>query len=802
MKFSELWLREWVNLNIDMRALTNQMTMAGLKVENVEPVTSGLIEKMVIGRIVTCQQHPNIDKWQITKVDIGRKHLLNIICKAQNCRTDLRVVVANFDSSIQKNCKSKMTKAFSEFSEGMLCSFEELGIVGYYTTNIIELPMDAPIGYDVQDYLKLEDNIINISVTPNRADCLSLLGIARDIAAFNRITLQQPTVKKAIISPIPLEKDAILPVRVDAPHACPRYLCRIVKHINTSVLTPIWMSERLRRSGLQAVNVVVDITNYVLLELGQPMHVFDLKYVNGGIVVRKALSGEKLILLNGSEVVLSSDTLIIADHYKILALAGILGGAISSVSSETKDIILESAFFNPLIITNSVRHYNIQTHASRRYEYGVDPNLQLHAIERTTELLISICGGKPGSICSVMTQCTLPQFKIIHLRRNRLNKLIGYIIPDSDVIEILTCLGCHISQCGTDFQIEIPSWRFDLTIEEDIIEEIIRIYGYELIPNTPIHIHLAMPIHYEKTLPLTRVKELLVDRGYQEIITYSFVDPKVQALLHPQLVPLLLSNPVSHNMSSMRLSLFIGLLKAVIYNQNHQQKRIRLFESGLCFVPDNMANLGIRQDLMLGGVISGPNVNEHWDMTSQLVDFYDIKGDLESIFECSRQLDDIEFRRKNHPALHPGQSAAAYIMDDLVGFFGLIHPQLEAQLNLNSRTLIFELYWEKITACAVPKINDISRFPANRRDIAIVVKDSVAAGDIIKECRKINKNQLVGINVFDVYRGEGIAKGFKSLAISLILQDTTHTLEKKEIAATIEKCVAVLKQRFKASLRD
>lgn len=795
MKFSELWLREWVNPAIDIEALADQITMSGLEVESVEPV-AGRFTGVVVGRVVECRQHPNADKLRVTKVDVGGERLLDIVCGAPNCRADLQVAVAMLGAVLPGDCKIKVAKLRDEPSEGMLCSFAELGITGYHD-GIIELPADAPIGQDIRDYLQLDDNTIDISVTPNRADCLGLLGIARDVSVRNRLPLHMPTIE--MVAP---EISDTLPIRIDAVEACPGYFGRVVKNINIGASTPLWMKEKLRRCGLRSVDGVVDITNYVLLELGQPMHVFDRARIEGGIVVRHARQDETLTLLDGSDVTLLPDTLVIADHGHALAMAGIFGGAASAISPTTRDVVLECAFFNPLAITGRARRYGLHTDASHRYERGVDPALPPRAIERVTSLLVAICGGQPGPVIDVTSASAQPQPATITLRRKTLDRLIGHVIPDEDVSDILTRLGCKVSCTAEDWKVVAPSWRFDMAIEEDLIEEVARVFGYDALPTVPVVANLVMPHHREAALPLTRVKTLLVDRGYQEAITYSFVDPKTQALLHPQQAPLVLPSPISQDMSAMRLSLWTGLLGAVVYNQNRQQQRVRLFESGLRFVPDNAADLGIRQDLMLAGVIAGRWSYEHWDQPRQPVDFYDAKGDLEAILELTGKLDDITFRAQRHPALHPGQSAAIYINNEAIGFIGVIHPELESKLNLNGRTLVFELLWGKVAERKVPEANDISRFPANRRDIAVVVADDVAAADIIEECKKVVGNQLVDVNLFDVYRGSGVVKGFKSLAISLILQDTARTLEEEEIAATVARCVAALKQRFQASLRD
>ncbi|MGY6029816.1 phenylalanine--tRNA ligase subunit beta [Phytobacter sp. AG2a] len=795
MKFSELWLREWVNPAVDSDALSDQITMAGLEVDGVEPV-AGAFNGVVVGEVVECGQHPNADKLRVTKVNVGGERLLDIVCGAPNCRQGLKVAVATVGAVLPGDFKIKAAKLRGEPSEGMLCSFSELGISDDHS-GIIELPADAPIGTDIREYLKLDDNTIEISVTPNRADCLGIIGIARDVAALNKAPLVEPE-----IEPVAATVADTLSIQVDASDACPRYLGRVVKGINVKAPTPLWMKEKLRRCGIRSINAVVDVTNYVLLELGQPMHAFDKDRIEGGIVVRMAHEGETLVLLDGTEAKLNADTLVIADHNKALAMGGIFGGEHSGVNDETQNVLLESAFFSPLSITGRARRHGLHTDASHRYERGVDPALQYKAIERATRLLIDICGGEAGPIIDVTNEATLPKRETIRLRRSKLDRLIGHTIADEEVSDILKRLGCEVTEGQDEWHAVAPAWRFDLAIEEDLVEEVARLYGYNNIPDAPVQAGLVMGSHREADLSLKRVKTLLNDKGYQEVITYSFVDPKIQQWIHPGEEALILPSPISSEMSAMRLSLLTGLLGTVVYNQNRQQNRVRIFETGLRFVPDTQAPLGIRQDVMLGGAICGNRHDEHWNLAKESVDFFDLKGDLESLLDLTGKLSAIEFRKANNPALHPGQSAEIYLKDEYVGFIGVVHPELERKLDLNGRTLVFELLWNKVADRVVPQAQEVSRFPANRRDIAVVVAENVPAADILNECKKVGVNQVVGVNLFDVYRGKGVAEGHKSLAISLILQDTSRTLEEEEIAATVAKCVEALKERFQASLRD
>lgn len=795
MKFSESWLREWVNPAISTEELSEQITMAGLEVDAVEPV-AGAFTGVVVGHVVECAQHPDADKLRVTKVDVGAGEPIDIVCGAPNCRQGLKVCCATVGAVLPGDFKIKKAKLRGQPSEGMLCSFDELAIP-VESDGIIELPADAPVGMDVREYLKLNDNAIEIGLTPNRADCLGMLGIAREVGVLNRLPVTEPQ-----ISPVAASIDNVMPIKVSAPDACPRYLGRVIKGIDANATSPLWMQEKLRRCGIRSIDPVVDVTNYILLEMGQPMHAFDHAKIDGGIVVRMAEEGEKLTLLDGNEVTLRADTLVVADHSRPLAMAGIFGGEYSGVTAETKDVLLECAFFSPLSITGRARAYGLHTDSSHRFERGVDYAVQNKAMERATALLLEICGGEAGPVVDVTSAAHLPQAATITLRRSKLDALIGYHVEDDVVTDILTRLGCQVSKTAEGWTAIAPSWRFDMEIEEDLVEEVARIFGYNNIPNEAPLAELRMNDHREANLPLKRVKAALVDKGYQEAITYSFVDPKVQALLHPGEEAMILPNPISVDMSAMRLSLWSGLIGAAVYNQNRQQPRVRIFESGLRFVPDAAAENGVRQEVMLAGLLTGNRSNEHWGQESKTVDFFDMKGDLEAVLELTGRLDDVKFEACSNPALHPGQSAALVLDGEQIGFIGALHPELERKLDLNGRTMLFEVLWDKISQRTITSAQSISRFPANRRDIAIVVDESVSAQNIIDECRKVGGNQLVGVNLFDVYRGKGVNDGCKSLAISLTLQDTSRTLEEEEIANAVSGIVEALKVRFQASLRD
>ncbi|OCG19207.1 phenylalanine--tRNA ligase subunit beta [Gilliamella sp. App4-10] len=795
MKFSENWLREWINPEISSETLANQLTMAGLEVDDIEKV-AGDFTGVVVGKVVECMQHPNADKLRVTKVDIGKAELLDIVCGAPNCRQGLTVACATVGAVLPGDFKIKSAKLRGELSEGMLCSYSELGISDDHN-GIIELPDDAPLGQDIREYLNLNDVIIDISVTPNRADCFGIIGIARDLSAVNNIPMQELKVDN-----IPATITDTVSIKIDEPKASPRYLGRVIKNINVNVTTPLWMKEKLRRGGIRSIDAVVDITNFVLLELGHPMHAFDLKQIENGIVVRYANKDEKLVLLNGNEVKLNDKTLVIADHKKVLALAGIMGGEKSGVTQTTKDVFLESAFFNPLVITGKAREYGLHTEASHRYERGVDPSLQFIAMERASQLLIDICGGEAGPIIDVTHKDELPVQATIQLRRNKIDRIIGNVIETQKITDILVKLGCEVEYKDNVWIVKSPSWRFDLQIEEDLVEEVARIYGYNNIPNANLKIESIMKPKPEGQISLRRVKDLLVDKGYQEAVTYSFVDPKVQQILHPAQPAIKLPNPISSEMSVMRLSLWSGLLDAVRYNQNRQQARIRLFETGLRFIPDEKCEFGVRQELMLSGIVTGNLYEEHWLLPKKNVDFYDIKGDLESIFSLLGCSGKVQFEKSQLSALHPGQSAAIYLNDELIGYLGVLHPEIEKKLSLNSKTLVFEINLAKISEKKAPVAQELSKYPSNKRDIAIIVSNTIPAADIISECKKAGGEQLIKVNLFDVYQGENIEENQKSLAISLILQDKSRTLEEEDITNIVSKCVTALQNRFKALLRE
>ncbi|WP_318482753.1 phenylalanine--tRNA ligase subunit beta [Photobacterium leiognathi] len=795
MKFSESWLREWVNPAVKSEELAHQITMAGLEVDGVEAV-AGEFTGVKVGQVVECAQHPDADKLRVTKVDVGAEELLDIVCGASNCRQGIKVAVATVGAVLPGDFKIKKAKLRGQPSHGMLCSFTELGI-DVESDGIMELAEDAVLGTDFREFLGLDDVTIDVDLTANRADCLSIAGLAREVGVLNRAEVTEPQFE--IVAPTAADTIAI---DVKAPAACPRYLGRIIRNVNVQAETPLWMQEKLRRCGTRSIDPIVDITNYVLLEMGQPMHAFDLAKIDGGIVVRMAEQGEKLTLLDGNEAELNDNTLVIADNKQALAIAGIFGGEFSGVNTETKDVLLECAFFAPDAIRGRARSYGLHTDSSHRFERGVDATLQTKAMERATALIIEICGGEVAPIVEAESEADLPKAATIELRRTKLDRLLGHSIASEEVVEILTRLGCDVETTDAGWKAVAPAWRFDMAIEEDLVEEVGRIYGYNNIPNQSPVAALSMNLHKEANLPLKRVRDLLVDRGYQEAITYSFVEPEQQKLIVPEIEPLILPFPISAEMSAMRLSLWTGLLNTVVFNQKRQQPRVRLFEAGLRFIPEESAENGMRQEMMLAGVIAGNRSDEHWDIATNTVDFFDLKGDLEAILELTANEAAFSFKAAKHPALHPGQSAAIVVDGKEVGFIGTVHPELERKFGLNGRTIAFEIEWAAINTRMLPEAVVVSKFPANRRDIAVVVSEDVAAGDVVEACRANGGELLTDVNLFDVYTGKGVEEGNKSLAIALTLQSAERTLEEADIASAVEAIVAALAEKFGASLRD
>lgn len=792
MRFSEQWLREWVNPANNTEELGHQLTMAGLEVDALEPAAPAF-EGIVVGQVLKVEPHPDADKLRVCEVDAGQGENLTIVCGAANVHEGMRAPTAVVGAQLPGGFKIKKAKLRGVPSFGMLCSAQELGIAEA-AEGLMPLPADAPVGQDVRAYLGLDDTCIELGLTPNRADCLSVAGIAREVGVLNRMDVKGPS-----LEPVPATIDDTFPVQVEAPADCPRYAGRVIRGVNIGAATPLWMQERLRRSGIRSLGPVVDVTNYVLLELGQPMHGFDLGRLTGAIHVRKAREGEKLTLLNGNVVELAASDLVIADEARPLALAGIMGGEESGVSETTQDVFLESAFFAPGPIAGRARGYGLHTDSSHRFERGVDPELQRNAIERATRLLIDIAGGEPGPVTEVVAEAELPKRPVVTLRHSRIARLLGAEIPAEQVQDVLVRLGMAVTRDGESWQVTAPGFRFDIAIEEDLIEEVARVVGYNTIPSTAPMAALHMAPVQEVRTPLRRLRQALVDNGYQEAITYSFVEPEVQTLLEPGQDAIALANPISADLSVMRTTLWAGLLPAVARNRNRQQSRVRLFESGLRFRREGDATL---QDAVIAGAACGSQTPEQWGQPSRALDFFDIKGDVEALLAVAGCLPRVRFEAARHPALHPGQSARVLLDGEPVGWVGALHPALEQKLDLGVRTYLFELALEPISQRALPSFAELSRYPAIRRDLAIVVARDLPAQAVLDVVREAAPDYLQELKLFDLYAGERIDSGRKSLALGLTLQAQSRTLTDQEVDTAITGILQALEQKLGATLRE
>jgi phenylalanyl-tRNA synthetase beta chain len=801
MKFSENWLREFVNPDLSTQALVDQLTMAGLEVDGFDPV-AGAFSNVVVGEILETSPHPDADKLVVCLVSSGAEEH-QVVCGAPNARAGIKVpfalVGAKFPDFKVKNAKLRGVE-----SHGMLCSESELGLSEDHG-GLMELPLDAPIGDDIINYLRLDDSIVDLDLTPNRSDCLSMIGIARETGLMNQLDVSEVDLQKVE----PSIKDTF-PVELGAGAACSRFVGRVVRNIDQSVESPLWMKEKLRRSGLRSVDPVVDVTNYVMLELGQPLHAYDHAKLKEKIVVRQSTAGEKVVLLDGSEVETLADTLLIADGSGPIGLAGVMGGLSTSVTGGTKDIFLEGAFFAPTAIAGRARSYGMNTDAAHRFERGVDWQGQVRAIERATELLIQVAGGQAGPVTETIDSSNLPTEKKIELRASRISRVLGIEIDNSLVDDIFARLNFPAKTTEANGErlwiVSAPSHRFDIAIEADLIEEISRVYGYNKLPTRTPVASLSMSKKTEKELSLNRVRDHLVGRGYFEAITYSFVDTGMQAALDPEQAPIALANPLSAEMSVMRTSIWPGLVKSLIYNVNRQQTQVRLFESGLCFSQQpnetELAFDNISQIKKLAGVVCGPRQNENWANDTQAVDFYDVKGDIESVLALTGQAETFEFVAQAHPALHAGQSAAIQKNGENVGFAGLLDPRVQQQLDIRFPIFLFELTVDAVIAKKLAHSKPMSRFPEVRRDIAVIIDQKETAAEL-RRCITIAANDtLQNLKLFDVYQGKGIDPNRKSLAIGLTFQHASRTLTDEEINGWVKKIVASLEAQFDASLRD
>jgi phenylalanyl-tRNA synthetase beta chain len=795
MKISEVWLREWVNPALSTEELAEQITMAGLEVDAIEKL-AGKVSGVVVGEIVAIEQHPDADKLRVCQVRGNGEDTTQVVCGAANARIGIKIPFATVGAVLPGDFTIKKAKLRGVESLGMLCGQTELEL-GSDDTGLWELPSDAPVGTDLADYLSLNDTCIDIDLTPNRSDCLSLKGIARDIGVLNRLAVNVPE-----ITPVAATINETFPVTLSATDMCPRYVGRIIRNIDLTQATPLWMQERLRRAGINSKDIVVDTTNYVLLELGQPMHAFDLDKLSGSIDVRCANTGEKVILLNDQEVVLNDDTLLISDETSILAIAGVMGGKASAVSETTTNILLESAFFAPIAIAGRARNYGLHTDSSHRFERGVDYQLQEQAIERATELIVAVAGGEVGPVSVTEVDHPLLTTTTVSLRRARIESGLGFVMGDDEVLDILQRLGLEKIADNVDgWEFAVPSYRFDIAIEADLLEELARVYGYNRLPTTSLLMEINLPEKTESKQDIKALQQQLLARDYQEAISYSFIDPELQQLFNPGLEPIALKNPISADMGVMRTSLWAGLVQVLKHNINRQQQRVRLFETGLRFVPNGGGLEGLQQQPVLAGLLYGDRHDESWIDASEKIDFYDIKGDVESLLSMSGQADAFSFESASHPALHPGQTASIVYAGEVVGILGALHPQLQKQLDIPHSVYVFELMQDAITDVQLPSFNPLSRFPEVRRDLAVIVDQNIAVSDLQTLALEAAGESLTKLKVFDVYIGKGIDSHRKSVALGLTFQHLSRTLTDDEINDAIHQVIEGLKLKFTAELR-
>ncbi len=790
MEISESWLREWVDPAVDSDTLISQLTMAGLEVEGWRSAAPPL-DGVVVAEVVAIEKHPDADKLNVCQVDDGNEQV-TVVCGAKNVRAGLKVAFARIGAELP-GISIKKAKLRGVESFGMICSASELKLAET-SEGILELPLDAPSGTSIVDYLSLADRIIEIDLTPNRGDCLSIAGVAREVSAINRVPLA-PAESTNVADSV----SQSFSVDLQASEHCPRYVGRVILGVDPQALTPLWMQEKLRRCGLRPISPVVDITNYVMMELGQPMHGFDFDKLSGGIRVRLAEPGEKLALLDQSDVECFEDTLVIADHKGAVALAGIMGGLDSSVQSDTCNVFLEAAHFNAIKLAGKARKFGMHTDASHRFERGVDAQLPPIAIQRASELLIEIAGGEAGPLIDAVEDSWMPVSPQVALRYAQVKRLLGIHVEHEEISSILLRLNMQISENDDGWLVVPPTYRFDINIEADLIEEIGRLIGYNNIPGTREASHVRMDSFSERRIGVNQIRDIMVEQGYYEAVTYSFVSPELQDILHPGQSTLPLANPISSDMSVMRTRLLPGLIQALQHNLNRQQSRVRLFETGLCFVPGDD---GLQQTPRIAGVITGNRLPEGlYSQEAGQVDFFDIKGDLEAILRPS-DLSAFRFQPSQDPILHPGQSAEVSLNDRSIGFVGGLHPTVLSKLGISQPVFVFEIELSPIRDKGLPKFIEMSRFPSIRRDIAVMVDADLPVQRLIDEIYLIKNEILQEVFVFDVYTGKEVRNNRKSVALGLILQDFSRTLVEEDVENLVTKILAQLQKRYNAVLRE
>ncbi len=792
MIVSEQWLRELIKTDLNANEIADVLTLAGLEVDAVEQIGGGL-DKVVVGEVLKVSKHPDADKLQLTEVYVGGE-TLNIVCGASNVAEGVRVPVAMVGAKLPNGLKIKKAKVRGEASFGMLCSASELSLEDS-SDGLMLLPADAPVGVLVADYLDLNDTLIDIDLTPNRGDCLSMQGIARELRVLADAEYIAPKVVEKSVN-----SQESIDVTVEETALCPSYIARVVSDVNAAAETPLWIQQRLLRSGVRPISAVVDITNYVMLELGQPMHAFNADAIDGGIVVRLAKDGEKLTLLDDTEVKLSADTLVIADAKKPMAIAGVMGGADSGVQTDSTTIVFEAAHFTRKCAAGKARAYGLATDSSHRFERGVDPLLPEKAMERATELLVDICGGKVGSLNKQVSQKDLSARPVVTLRFDRLNKLLGMPLETTVVDALLRRISPDVKQVSGEWRVESPSYRFDIERECDLVEEVARVMGYDNLEDKMPSMQSTAVLPAENKVDIRRLKQTLIASAYSEAISYSFVGKDELEELSEASEFINLKNPLAENMAVMRTSLWPGLINACLFNLNRQKSTVRLFEVGKVF--NKNAQGEIIETNKLAGILTGARDADHWSQgSSDLIDYFDAKSDLERVFSLTGCNTTTIFSSLHHKALHPGQTAEVIIGDKSVGILGKLHPNLANLRQLPSDTFLFELDLDAVLAGTVPEFESVSKFPEVTRDLSLVVQDKVAIGDLLTMIRNLKVNDLNDVALFDVYSGEGVPEGSKSAAIKLAFQHKERTLNDAEIDTYIQKILKALKQDFGATLR-
>ena len=792
MRVSVAWLKELVEVDKGVDALAHALTMGGLEVEEITPVASPFAG-IVVGHVKSVAPHPDADKLRVTQVDAGTGELLTIVCGAPNVAAGQKVPCALVGAKLpavagEKPLEIRKAKLRGVESSGMLCSARELGLSQDHG-GLMVLEAEAPVGRDVREVLALDDVYLTLKLTPNRGDCLSMFGIARDLGA-----LTGARVRLTAAPPVPSHPTAgSRAVRITEPGACAHYFGRVVRGIDPAARTPQWMVRRLERAGLRAISPLVDITNYVMLERGQPMHAFDDAKLAGGIDVRWMKPGEKIALLNGQSVDYRERLLAIADDTGPVALAGVMGGAATMVGDATTDVFFEAACFLPEAVQGKARELGLTSDAAHRFERGVDPAAAGGALERAVALTLEICGGTAGPVTHAAGDP--PPRAALRVRPDRVRALLGYDVTDDEMHAILRRLSCVPESDGAAIRVTPPSWRYDLAIEEDYVEEIARVHGYEHVPAKPPRARAPMLALPEGERDRHALRHLLAAAGYQEVVNYSFVAEEWERDFAGNSAPVRLANPIASHMSVMRTSLLAGLVQALRANLNRGEERARLFEIGRCFEADR-AEVAAQPE-RIAGLAFGARLPEQWGEKVAPVDFFDVKGDVQSL-AAGRNL---AFEAATHPACHPGRCAAVSLDGQAIGMLGELHPRLQQKYELPAAPVVFELLCEPLLAGRFPRFGGLSRMPVVRRDYAFTVAEEVPVGHLLAALRGRLPAFVRAVEVFDQYRGKGVEPGKKSLALRIVMQDTDRTLTDSEVEEAVSSVRELLNQEFQARPR-